>query len=83
MLKSLCVQYVASLTSTAYAVLSSAPEYHPRCFHMAIEWKQATSLRQDPGLLHPVLIGGGAEGAGLWQSQHSLHEGNHLVSSHQ
>lgn len=81
--KSLYVQYVVSLTSTAHAVLSSAPEYHPRCFHMATEWKQATSLRQDPGLLHPVFIGGGAEGAGLWQSQHSLHEGNHSVSSHQ
>lgn len=43
---------------------------------MVAEWQKATSLCQDPCLLHPVLIGGGAEGAGQWPSHHPLHEGN-------
>lgn len=43
---------------------------------MVIEWKQAIGIRQDPFPLNPFLIGGGAEGAGLWSSQYSLHEGS-------
>lgn len=43
----------------------SAPEHSPRCVSMVIKWKQAIGLCQDPLLLRAVLIGGGAEGAGL------------------
>lgn len=43
---------------------------------MVTEWEEAIGLRQDPRLLYPLFIGGGAEGAGLWQSHHPLHEGS-------
>lgn len=59
-------------------IISPAPDYHPRCVSMAAEWKKAIGLCQDPCKLCPLLIGGGAEGARLWQSHHPLHEGNHL-----
>lgn len=52
-----------------------APDHHPGCFPVVSKWQKTTGLCQDPCLLHTLLIGGGAEGAGQWPNHHTLHEG--------
>lgn len=57
-------------------LLFIAPDHHPRCVSVASEWQKKIGLCPDSRLLHPLLIGGGAEGAGQWPGHHPLHEGN-------
>lgn len=58
-----------------------APDHHPRRFPVVSKWPQTIGLRQDPCLLHTLLIGGGAKGTGQWSTHHPLHEGKSLTHS--
>lgn len=55
--------------------LPPAPDHHPRCVPLVTQWEKAFGLCQGTRLLHPLLTGGGAEGAGQWPCHHTLHEG--------